>query len=103
MILPLLSTAGDMLTKIGYQGLGPLAKDGLPIYIGRYVDRKTNRLKLLPRPNFAVNPSDQKQVYAKLMYNLAYKWNQFAQSVQSVYKFAGKANNWETVQKTLNY
>lgn len=65
------------MTANGYMGAGPITKQGIPMYIGRYYDKATKRIKVINKPKVAVNPSDWKQVYDKRVLQLTSNWNQF--------------------------
>lgn len=57
VLWPAITVLNDTLQELGYQSMGPMSKAGLPIYLGRYVDRNTKRLRLIGRPNkVQVNP-----------------------------------------------
>lgn len=50
----------------------------MPLYLGRYLDPVTKRIKTIPKPKLAINSRDWDQVYFNLIARLAYSWNQFA-------------------------
>ena len=35
--------------------MGPISKEGLPLYLGRWMDNKTYRIRALPKPNMWIN------------------------------------------------
>lgn len=38
--------------------MGPKTNRGLPLYIGRYLDKDTNRMKTLPAPSYLYNKTN---------------------------------------------
>lgn len=68
------------LKNIGFQGIGPISKTGLPIYLGRYYDEKTNRIKTIGPPSRNINMTDWKTKMNYLIQHAAYKWNQYARA-----------------------
>lgn len=72
------------LNTMGYDVAGSINKNSLPIYIGRYLDKKTGKIKLVKRPNYIYNKYDFNATYDHALLATAYKWNQFAASVQRV-------------------
>jgi hypothetical protein len=60
--------------------MGSISAKGVPLYLGRYYDPKTKKLKVLGKPKVAINPLDWDQVYNKKLVNMAANWNQFVRS-----------------------
>lgn len=61
----MLTYLNSWLKSLGYQGMGPISKDGLPIFLGRYYDNTTNRVRTISKPHLIVNTSDWNAVYQK--------------------------------------
>jgi len=88
-------------------GIGPVSKDSLPLYAGRYVDPLTGAVRTLPKPSMKyVNPTDFQSLVLYNMARLVYKWNSYVRSEQaylSLLKIAasGKLNKLFNT-KTMN-
>ena len=77
MYIPFLYSADQLLTNTGFQPMGPKGKNGLPIFLGRYLDDK-NRIRILAKPRAVVNPINKDMVWSNQLTKVAYAWNKFA-------------------------
>jgi len=59
-VIPLLSDINKGLTKIGFNGMGPVSKKSLGYYIGRWYDKETARIRTLLKPKMDFNPTEQR-------------------------------------------
>lgn len=80
---------------MGFANMGPISQKGLPLYLGRYKDRKTGRLKLISPPNYLYNWREWSSVFDHGVIDLAYKWNQFVRSADRVVMILKKKGIWE--------
>jgi len=53
-----LSLVINKLSKLGYAGPGAIGKKSLTAYIGRYLDKKSGKIKTIGKPNFIFNKTD---------------------------------------------
>jgi hypothetical protein len=77
LVLPLLNTLQNALVANGFQPMGNISAKGVPLYLGRYYDPITKKLRVFGKPKVAINPTDWDQVYNKKVLMLAANWNQF--------------------------
>ena len=76
-VYPIVDLLNKVMTNNGYQPMGAISAKGVPMYIGRYYDPVTKKLKTISKPKIVVNPYDWNQVYNKTVLQLAANWNQF--------------------------
>jgi len=57
--------------------MGSISAKGVPMYIGRFYDPVTKKIKTISKPKITINPYDWNQVYNKTVLQLAANWNQF--------------------------
>jgi hypothetical protein len=81
-ISPILLATQNKLTSMGYAGAGPISSKGLSAFIGRYLDKKSGRIKTVGKPNYIYNRNNWEANYQNSILMVAYKWNQFVASVQ---------------------
>lgn len=79
---------------MGFAHMGPVSQKGLPLYLGRYKDRKTGRLKLISPPNYLYNWKNWNSVFDHGVIDLAYKWNQFVRSADHIVMTLKKKAVW---------
>ena len=65
------------LKTLGFSGFGPISKNGNSLYMGRWYDPKTNRVKAFMKPKYIYNPGDWRSHMVHSLFNLTDKWNQF--------------------------
>lgn len=67
--------------------MGPVTKTSSPLYLGRFYDPKSNRVRTVRNPKFyTYNPTKPDQVYGYLTTSLAYKWNQVIRLIDRIKK-----------------
>lgn len=83
--------------------MGSVSQDGLPLFVGRYKDPKTGKIKTMKKQSYLVNPTNWKSKFDKGVLNMAYKWNQFVRAQQAVTNsikaknvWAGISSRWKT-------
>lgn len=75
------------MVAAGYQPMGPVGKNTAPLYLGRYYDPKTNRVKTIKNPKtITYNPTNKEQVYGYLINAIAHKWNQVIRLIDKMNK-----------------
>lgn len=70
----------NQLKKLGFGGIGNLTQSGSPLFMGRWYDAKTNRVKSFVKPKYIYNTSDYNAVMSHTLLNLVNKWNAFARA-----------------------
>lgn len=85
-------------------GVGPVSKNSLPLYVGRYVDPLTGDVRTFPKPSSKyVNPRKIEQVVSYYQARVLAAWNSFVRSEQnlmSLYKkYSSGAWNRQLVKK----
>jgi hypothetical protein len=65
---------------MGYAPVGPIAKKGLPLYMGRFLDPKTNRIKLISKPSYIYDKYSWQESFDHAVTMAAYRWNSFVKS-----------------------
>jgi len=68
------------LKDLGFGGVGKISKAGSPLFLGRWFDPNSNRVKAFYRAPFVVNPTDWNQVLAARMFAMINAWNKFARA-----------------------
>lgn len=63
MVTPLVNYIDAKLKKAGFAGMGPLSKTGLPLYVGRWMDTKSRKIRGLPKPNYWFNTKTWKGAF----------------------------------------
>ncbi len=96
-VYPIIDTIDKAMSANGYLPAGPITKQGVPLYIGRYYDPVTKKLKVLNRPKVAVNPYDWKQVYDKKVLQLVSNWNQFVRGVEGLSSHIRNKSDWQNI------
>lgn len=67
--------------------MGPVSSKSSPLYLGRYYDPKTNRVRTVKNPKFyTYNPTSADQTYGYLTTAIAYKWNQVIRLIERLKK-----------------
>lgn len=80
LITPLVAFIDAKLQKSGFTGMGPISKDGLPLYLGRWMDVKNGKIKAFPKPSYWFNTKTWKGAFEKALMVAAYKWNQYVRA-----------------------
>lgn len=68
------------LKQLGFGGIGALTPSGSPLFMGRWYDAKTNRVKSFVKPKYVYNPTNYNAVMSHSLLNLVNKWNAFARA-----------------------
>ena len=79
MLSPILQFTNAKLKSLGYSGMGKVAKEGLPLYLGRWMDKK-NKIKYFTRPKVQYNTNDWTQAFTKAMFDTVHQWNRYIAS-----------------------
>jgi hypothetical protein len=59
-------------------GIGPVSKQSLPFYVGRWFDPLSGRVRILPTiSKKLINPIDYRQNLGYLQASILNKWNKF--------------------------
>jgi hypothetical protein len=76
--------------------MGPVGFGGLPLYVGRYLNDK-NMVKLPTKNKTVVNPTIWKDKFNQSVYNMAYKWNAFVKSAQTMKNLIDNKRDWNDI------
>jgi hypothetical protein len=80
VLTPMLNFINDKLTLMGYATMGPIAKSGLPFYVGRWADKKTGKIHAFLKPNYVYDRFNYNSTLTHALLQAAYKWNQYVRS-----------------------
>lgn len=65
-------------TAFSNAGLGPVSRGGLPFMAGRYIDKVTGRIRVLPKASQKyINPLDYEAKLSYFQARLINKWNEY--------------------------
>lgn len=68
-------------TLFSVAGIGPISKNSLPFYAGRYIDKVSGRIRVLPNPTSKyINPLSYKARMSYLQARILNNWNKYVQS-----------------------
>lgn len=76
-VMNIVELAQKKMVDMGYGPMGPTKKGGLALYLGRFKDPRTKKLKTMKKPNYIFNKYDYQQNLDHSLLMLAYKWNQY--------------------------
>lgn len=79
---------------MGYAPMGAINGQSLTLYLGRYRDPVTNKVKLIKRPSYIYNKYDYVATLDHHILTAAYKWNQYVRAQQQVLNFMRKKTSW---------
>lgn len=84
--------------------MGPLNRGGAPIFLGRWYDSRTNRIKTLMKPRYLYNPTDWNSTFTHSIFTLINKWNSFARAEQNVLSLMRTRNSaaWRRKVKSIS-
>ena len=64
--------------------MGQITKNGVPLYLGRWYDRKTNRIRAFVPGNYVYNPLDFNSTLNHAVFQYIKKWNSLANAEQKI-------------------
>jgi hypothetical protein len=82
-------------------GVGPISANGLPLYAGRWVDKATGRVRVLPTATTKyINPISYNSKLSYLEARVLNSWNKYVMAEEQYYNLAGQnKEKWEKKQQ----
>ena len=79
-ISPFLGYVNNRFKSLGYGGIGQISSRGAPLYLGRWVDKRTGKARAFPKIDYVYDPLDYEQTLVHHVFSAVNKWNSFARA-----------------------
>lgn len=82
-------------------GIGPVSKNSLPFYAGRYIDKASGRIRVLPNPTSKyINPLSYNARLSYLQARIINNWNKYVAAEDKYLDLLSYSEeDWEKKQK----